>query len=267
MKHLSFFLLSILLASLSYAQGYYPLKVGNAWTYRDTSYFGDSTSVATITVFKDTAMPNGKTYAYLSNGLFLRQQGDSVYSYNSGMEGSLYYFTNKEVDTLNFSAITRSTCDVFGTLKTVWEFRPTMGTAESILDYEVIADSIGLVVEGGFYGNSSLIRANIDGVQYSSLTAIQNSKNSFPSQYSLEQNYPNPFNPVTTISFALPRESFVLLKVYDLLGREVATLTSEQISSGDHAVRWDASSFPSGVYLYRMQANNFTQTRKLILLK
>ena len=83
----------------------------------------------------------------------------------------------------------------------------------------------------------------------------------------LFQNYPNPFNPSTSISFSLPSESFVTLKVFDILGREVAVLVSEKLPAGNHTQQWHAKNLPSGVYIYRLQAGTFTQTRKLVLLK
>ena len=85
--------------------------------------------------------------------------------------------------------------------------------------------------------------------------------------FSLSQNYPNPFNPSTTISYQLSAEGFVSLKVYDVLGKEVTTLVNEIKQSGVHEVNFDASEYTSGIYLYRMTVNNFTQTYKMIVLK
>lgn len=85
--------------------------------------------------------------------------------------------------------------------------------------------------------------------------------------FSLSQNYPNPFNPSTTISYQLATEGFVSLKVYDVLGKEVTTLVNEIKQSGVHEVNFDASEYTSGIYLYRMTLNNFTQTYKMIVLK
>ena len=85
--------------------------------------------------------------------------------------------------------------------------------------------------------------------------------------FSLSQNYPNPFNPSTTISYQLSTEGFVSLKVYDVLGKEVTTLVNEIKQSGVHEVNFDASEYTSGIYLYRMIVNNFTQTYKMIVLK
>jgi hypothetical protein len=83
----------------------------------------------------------------------------------------------------------------------------------------------------------------------------------------LLQNYPNPFNPSTTISFSLPKRSFVSLKIYDLIGREIATIVSEELSAGNYSRQWTAESFTSGVYFYRLEAGSFIETKKLILLR
>ena len=73
--------------------------------------------------------------------------------------------------------------------------------------------------------------------------------------FSLDQNYPNPFNPATIISFSLPSKSFVSLRVFDALGREVSTLVSEELSGGTYTRQWNAAALPSGVYFYRLVAN------------
>jgi len=85
--------------------------------------------------------------------------------------------------------------------------------------------------------------------------------------YLLSDNYPNPFNPATTIQYALPETGDVLLTIYDLRGQEVASLVSEVHQAGYHKATWDASNFSSGIYFYRLQAGNFVQTRKMVLLK
>ncbi len=87
-----------------------------------------------------------------------------------------------------------------------------------------------------------------------------------PREFILLQNYPNPFNPSTTIEFALPKPAFVMLKVYNLLGEEVATLIAEQRTAGIHQLNWDARGLASGVYLYRLEAGEFVRSKKLILL-
>ncbi len=98
------------------------------------------------------------------------------------------------------------------------------------------------------------------------LTGVEQ-QSPLPTKFFLAQNYPNPFNPTTTISFSLPSKSFVTLKVFDLIGREVATLVNEKEPAGSYQVHWNAANMPSGVYFYRLQAGSFTQTKKFILLK
>ena len=78
---------------------------------------------------------------------------------------------------------------------------------------------------------------------------------------------PNPFNPVTEIQFALPEVASVKLSVYNLLGQEVAVLVDRNLDAGYHSAQWDASDFASGIYMYRLQAGDFVDTRKMILIK
>ena len=86
-----------------------------------------------------------------------------------------------------------------------------------------------------------------------------------PKAYSLEQNYPNPFNPTTVIRYDVKQTGLVSVKVFDILGREVATLAYGTIPAGSYTVSWDATGQPSGIYLCRMEALGFSQTRKVIL--
>jgi len=90
---------------------------------------------------------------------------------------------------------------------------------------------------------------------------------SIVSDFALDQNYPNPFNPSTTISFAIPAKSFVTLKVYNVLGKEVANLINGEFESGRHSVDFNASDLASGVYYYTVSAGNYTSTKKMILMK
>jgi hypothetical protein len=102
-----------------------------------------------------------------------------------------------------------------------------------------------------------------------SLIAVEDERPSpmIPVQFEAGKNYPNPFNPTTTFEFALPKASFVSLKVYDMLAREVATVVSQDYAAGVHKVRWNASSLPSGMYIYRVRAGEFVAQKKLVLIK
>jgi hypothetical protein len=88
-----------------------------------------------------------------------------------------------------------------------------------------------------------------------------------PATFSLAQNYPNPFNPVTTIKFSVPKQSHVKIVVYDLLGREVAALVNELRNPGFYEVPFDAVNYASGVYFYRMEAGDFVDVKKMLLIK
>jgi hypothetical protein len=88
-----------------------------------------------------------------------------------------------------------------------------------------------------------------------------------PLEYSLEQNYPNPFNPSTTIKYSIPEDGFVKLAVYNMLGEEVATMVNTTQKAGRYEVNFSASQLSSGVYVYRIEAANFTASKKLVLMK
>jgi len=90
---------------------------------------------------------------------------------------------------------------------------------------------------------------------------------SLPDKFSLAQNYPNPFNPITEIAYALPKDCNVKLTIYNVLGQKVASLVDGKQKGGYKTVKWDASSFSSGIYFFRLKAGDFVQTRKMVLLK
>jgi hypothetical protein len=112
----------------------------------------------------------------------------------------------------------------------------------------------------GAYGGSYATSWNVT-------TSVNIDFSTLPKTFELYQNYPNPFNPSTTISFLLPSKSFVSLKIFDLLGRKVATIVSEEMLAGSYSQQWNAANLSSGIYFYRLQAGSFTETKKLILLK
>jgi hypothetical protein len=125
---------------------------------------------------------------------------------------------------------------------------------------------LSLEANGQFIFNGTN-NANVWRRPLSQITNVGNETSLQPETFSLKQNYPNPFNPTTTISFNVPQKSFVTLKVFDALGKEVAVLASEELPAGAYARHWNASDMPSGIYFYRLQAESFTATRKLVLLK
>ncbi len=105
-------------------------------------------------------------------------------------------------------------------------------------------------------------------IRVGSFVGIQNTNNEVPQVYSLQQNYPNPFNPVTNIKFGLPKGSLVTLKVFDILGQEVATLVNNSnLAAGNYTYDFNASNIPSGIYFYRLSAGEFSDVKKMLLVK
>ena len=125
-----------------------------------------------------------------------------------------------------------------------------------------------LVVFGGYLYDASTYPGGVCRRPLTDfLTSVEELSTELPTQYYLAQNYPNPFNPSTTISFSFPFKSFVTLKVFDAMGREVSTLLAKELPAGTHTARWDAAALPSGVYIYRLQVGHFSEAKKLVLQK
>jgi hypothetical protein len=123
---------------------------------------------------------------------------------------------------------------------------------------------------GNGRGDVSIILTNVP-------LPIEEAASSLPARFELAQNYPNPFNPSTKIKFSIPRSDspllggarggFVTLKIYDVLGNEIATLVNEEKHAGTYEVYFNSTDLPSGIYLYRLQANNNSLIKKMVLLK
>jgi len=165
----------------------------------------------------------------------------------------------------------------------VYLARSTDG-GDTFIDFKISTSSF-IPVTGVFFGDYNSITAyhnkvrpmwtRLQGSQLSVLTAIVDSlvtsENSIvetlPVDYKLDQNYPNPFNPKTNISYSVKEKGFVTLKVYNSLGKEVASLVNDNRESGKYELQWDASNYSSGVYFYKMTANNYSETKKMMVIK
>jgi WD40 repeat protein len=126
-----------------------------------------------------------------------------------------------------------------------------------------------VLVTGGYNGTAAVKSAELLTVQPAAVAQdeLPNDRQQIPKAFFLAQNYPNPFNPSTFIKFELPIMSHVILKVYDMLGREVSALVNESRRAGIHEVRFDRHGLTSGVYFYRLEAGTFVQTKRLLLLR
>jgi hypothetical protein len=102
---------------------------------------------------------------------------------------------------------------------------------------------------------------------FNTITGIKRTSQDINTNFILSQNYPNPFNPSTTINYSVPKAGFVTIKVYDVLGRAVATIVNANKPAGNYSVEFNASKLVSGIYFYRMESGSYTQTKKLLLLK
>ncbi|MBT8380015.1 MAG: T9SS type A sorting domain-containing protein, partial [Ignavibacteria bacterium] len=157
------------------------------------------------------------------------------------------------------------------------KFKGYNGTiwSQSLQISDPTGDATGLQKpEVGSLGTGATIIAyagpNASGVYFDREDWVNNTNstgNKLPDSYALSQNYPNPFNPSTTIQFSVPELSNVNIKVYNLIGQEIAVLVNEQLQSGNYEVRFNAANMPSGVYFYRFQTDNFVETKKMLLTK
>lgn len=214
----------------------------------------------------------GLGYAVGEFGVILKYYDESVpvelVSFSATIETNkvnLNWITATEVNNLGFEVERQvvSKQPVLGNENVTWEkigFLKGYGTTSETQFYSFVDENL----KPGLYAYR-LKQIDFDGsFEYSSIISVEVKPTS---QFKLNQNFPNPFNPSTIINYQIPNDGFVTLKVYDILGREVKTLVNEPKTAGRYDVNFDASSLVSGVYLYKINAGSFVQTRKMILLK
>ena len=115
--------------------------------------------------------------------------------------------------------------------------------------------------------SSKLYSAKIGTTYYGDIVSVEDDIVTFPNKYFLMQNHPNPFNPVTTISYSLPFSGDVSLIIYNILGEEIAQLVDGFQQAGEYNITWNATNISSGIYFYRLNSGDFTETKKMVLLK
>ena len=267
--------LLISLASAN-AQGYYPLQVGNIWQFIDDPMHP---YLQTESIIADTVLGNGHTYAVYSGQFFyparfIRQIGTKVVYFNSAdsTDNTFLDFAASEGDTISghsnthWIALGKKSYNSYYQ-QNQWSFGYGYGNLED--GGWTIVDSLGLysvAMEPGIVWNLTGVR--IDGlVRYGSITSVSDQQSAVPKSIVIYQNYPNPFNPTTNIQFFLPTRSYVSMRIFDLLGRQVADIYEGSLNSGFHSCSWNAVNVNSGVYFCHLQAGVFIGDRKLILLK
>jgi hypothetical protein len=146
-----------------------------------------------------------------------------------------------------------------------WEFSSGFGISKNA--GSAVMSGAGQDFTGVSRNGNTEITSNFF-TSYSAIsTGVDNTAESVPLKYQLYQNYPNPFNPSTVISWQLPEKSHVLLKVYNILGKEVSTLVNEEKPGGKYKITFDAGNLASGVYFYRLITDSFIQTKKMMLIR
>ncbi len=150
-----------------------------------------------------------------------------------------------------------------------WEIVTTINGTEQCKRIEVAINDKAtnrIRLEGKGTGD-----VDLDDITVTKFVSTSVEEEIIPTEFSLNQNYPNPFNPSTTINFSLPKSSFVQLRVYDHLGREVSSLINNELPAGVHNIRWNSadniSSFASGIYFIQLRADNFVKSIKAVLMK
>jgi hypothetical protein len=258
----------------------FPLSIGNQWTYSYSynsnafiqGYLSidgtismeiiDKVSMTDSTIWK-VQITNNLLYHYENGNTPKDTSIDTIniIEYNTGLHklsNNSFPFYSLPFDsiTLNRFAIVDSSLR--------WSFEIENDNMKYLFEFE---KGIGAVSYSAtdmctclyyWYASYSLISHTITGV--GKTEAINNN-------VVLQQNYPNPFNPITTISFSLPAEMYVSLKIYNSIGKEISTIVSGYLSSGSHKFRWDGSNLSSGIYFYRLNYGRTFITKKLILLK
>jgi hypothetical protein len=224
----------------------------------------------TIPTIKVPAHPMGLAYLAPNNIVAVACQGwragTSSYEY-----GRIYMMS------ANTGALISSDSSVYLIDQAAWNFALTGGynlrtngkTPGNVSGYtstnDVKFDEKGFLYSQSYYG-WTVEKWKYNGT-LPSFTGVEEMGNTLPGGFRLEQNYPNPFNPSTRIEFALSKSEFVSLRVYDILGREVAILVNETQPAGTYRVTFDARNVPSGTYFYSLKAGSFSQTRSMVVVK
>lgn len=242
----------------------------------DAVSYADSSALPNINYEYRVRAFNGSTfsgYSNLASGYFVPVELNSFTAMVHNNSVQLNWQTASELNNHGFEILRSTQNDVWNTIA----FIKGKGTITEASDYSFDDDISELLSDSKSKSLSIKYRLNqidLDGKE-NLLDFIEVEINKLPGQFTLEQNYPNPFNPSTNISFGLMIDSYVTLKVFDILGREVATLVNEELSAGEYTVELNINNelrtknyqLTTSIYFYRLTARNFTATKKLMFLK
>lgn len=274
-------------------KSFLPFAVNNKWQYYE--FYFPSGSVDSIYLRSfwleqngDSLAVNNKKYFAVENSLsgfkdFYRFDFNDpkLYLYDSTIGAGEYFIENvdKKINDILFDSRfgqnhkVKFTSSKMNTSYSIFSEQRTYSSASSPGSYYILKDSIGLIYKKqkidfqqySDFKSTILAEAYINGRHF--VSDILNVKDELPETYVLLQNFPNPFNPTTTIKYAVASTRHVQLKIYDVLGNEVAVLVDEEKSPGNYHVEFDASKFSSGVYICRLTTDSKTQSIKMMMMK
>ncbi len=194
----------------------------------------------------------------------------------SGNKSSLYFASNAQ-DLSKFEMPPVPPAGIFDARFASQSMVENLGASAKVINIssatypvEVRAEGVDLLVSDRVTGklvNSVVKSGSSIVITNENIKSVEVSVSTKPTAFELQQNYPNPFNPSTSISFSIPQSSFVTLKVFDVIGKEIASLVNEDKSAGNYKVNFDASKFSTGVYFYRLSTSNSVITKKMTLIK
>lgn len=268
---------------------FFPLRVGNVWSY-SWIYYGNPSAGGWVNAYvtRDSLINSRKYYLcnfpFLSQWLRIDSASGNIYAYSPN-GGCSYHqgevlidsLLSNKGDTTSFCSYERRVCtdtgnvQLFGQSFQKRNFGPLHVLTASGRNY---ARNIGLhyfSVGDPFQTVYTLRGCYINGILYgdTTLTSVLQTGNSLPLNSFLSQNYPNPFNPVTRIEYAVKDEGPVKITLYDIIGRVIVVLVNEHKLPGNYSTEFNASDYniSSGIYLYKFEASNFTETKRMILVK
>lgn len=226
-------------------------EINHTYTGNDTVTYSNITRIISVT--KNEAVG----YKPLSDNF--KSLGAFIYYDEYWLGDTLFYnwLTNSSFDSLFITDPNDPNVD---SPVLIPAYNPrTIATNDSVVVYLAIAYGV----------NETAMLASLEEAQqkYNQIVSVESDVNNIPSDFTLEQNYPNPFNPSTKISFGLPQRSNVVLKVFNVLGQEVAELVNESLEAGTHSYNFDASKVTSGVYVYSLQTEAGVISKKMTLVK
>ncbi len=260
------------------------MGIGNSWVWENENGSRDK-----ITIIDSGIVINGKSYFTTGIGSYLRyNESDSTFYYLNYIDSQEVAYYKKSItynDTIKFLyegypaffyLELEFPAYVFDSLVTIkWVTYDYYGGL--VLNDRLWTEEFGMLHHGDAVTGtifSTLKGCVIDGKAYGDTTIldVDNLISEIPGEFKLFQNYPNPFNPVTKIKFTIPETvgtklDLSVLKVYDILGNEVATLVNEYKPAGNYEVEFNAGNLPSGVYIYKLTAGSFVSSKKMMVIK